>query len=54
MVRTFDAMAMAGTGRASYVWDGRNDQGVAMASGMYVFVLSSPRGNQSMKLMMVK
>ena len=54
VVRTFDAMAMAGTGRASYVWDGRNDQGVAMASGMYVFVLSSPRGNQSMKLMMVK
>lgn len=54
VVRTFDAMAMAGTGRASYAWDGRNDQGVPLASGMYVFVLSSPRGNQSMKLMMVK
>jgi hypothetical protein len=54
VVRTFDPTEMAGTGRATYVWDGRNDGGTVLASGMYIFVLSSPRGNQSMKLMMVK
>jgi Ca-activated chloride channel family protein len=54
VVRTFDAMEMAGSGRASYMWDGKNDGGTTMASGMYIFVLSSPRGNQSKKLMMVK
>jgi len=54
VVRSFDPLEMAGTGRATYVWDGRNDAGVTLASGMYVFVLSSPRGNQSVKLMMVK
>jgi flagellar hook assembly protein FlgD len=54
VVREFDPMEMAGTGRAAYVWDGRNDAGSTLASGMYVFVLSSPRGNQSAKLLMVK
>jgi hypothetical protein len=54
VVRSFDPAELAGTGRASYVWDGRNDAGATLASGMYVFVLSSPRGNQSAKLMMIK
>jgi flagellar hook assembly protein FlgD len=54
VVRTFDPAEMAGTGRATYVWDGRNDGGTVLASGMYIVVLSSPHGNQSMKLMMVK
>lgn len=54
VVRSFDPMEMAGTGRATYVWDGRNDAGIPLATGMYVFVLSSPRGNQSIKLMMIK
>jgi Ca-activated chloride channel family protein len=54
VVRTFDPTPLAKTGKATYTWDGRNDDGRVLASGMYLLVVSSSAGNSTAKLMLVK
>lgn len=53
-VRTLvDAFREAGR-RYTVRWDGRNDEGHSVASGVYFYTLMSPRGAQTRKMLLLK
>lgn len=43
-----------GAGEHHVNWDGRTDQGVAASSGVYLYVLDSPAGRLSRRMMLVR
>jgi hypothetical protein len=43
-----------GAGPQSVVWDGRNSEGVAVASGIYLYRLSARGCDETMKMMLVR
>ena len=54
VVRTFDTSLLSDESAHSYVWDGKNDRGSVVSSGVYFLVLSSPKGTTGTRLMMMK
>jgi hypothetical protein len=54
IVRTFDPAQLDANAASRFVWDGRSDNGVTLASGMYLFVMNSPKGNAVKRLMLMK
>ncbi len=53
LVRVLNDAALP-AGRHAYVWDGRDDAGRAMPSGLYFVRLESPSGDRSRKILMAK
>ncbi|MDP8321410.1 MAG: T9SS type A sorting domain-containing protein [Candidatus Stygibacter australis] len=47
-----DRVFMAG--RQKVVWDGKDDQGRELSSGIYFYKLSSEQGNESCRMLMIK
>ena len=41
-------------GTMAVSWDGRNDKGEVVASGIYLLKLTTPRGNDKKKIVVVK
>jgi hypothetical protein len=41
-------------GYFSVTWDGRNDQGTKVASGVYLYVLETPAGRETRKMVLVE
>ncbi|MGE5400076.1 MAG: VIT domain-containing protein [Ignavibacteriales bacterium] len=54
VVRTFEVGEPGENRMLKISWDGRNNNGEMMASGVYIFVVNTPSGRQSLKLMMLK
>ncbi len=55
VVRQFGRQDMSGAGRDwQLVWDGRSENGMAVPSGLYVLVLSTPQGKYHLKVMCVR
>ncbi len=48
----FDGLAPEGTSRVA--WNGRDEQGRAVGSGVYFYRLSTPRGEESRKMVLLK
>ena len=53
VVKHLSRQTQAGGGY-SVVWDGRDDNGKAVASGLYIIVLSQPSGNRLVKVLAVE
>ena len=54
VVRTFPVDALSGQQPYVLSWDGRDDAGQTVASGVYFFVLTSPQGVLTTKLVLIK
>ncbi len=54
VVREFDASLLSDSATNTYVWDGRNNRGAAVSSGVYFFLLTSPRGAVGTRLLLTK
>jgi Ca-activated chloride channel family protein len=54
VVRTFSPEGLSDRQITSIIWNGQNNEGRTVASGVYFFVFSSPKGVKSLKLMVIK
>lgn len=54
VVKTLDASRLNDRTGTRLNWDGKNESGNALPSGMYLFVMTTPRGKHVTKLMLVK
>lgn len=54
VVRTFPLTPAAQPGRQQIVWDGRNDVGGVVATGVYYVIFRTPARKATLKLVMVK
>ncbi len=54
VVRTFRNAAVPGQRSFQFVWDGRNDGGSSVASGNYFFIISAPKKQYALKILMMK
>ena len=52
-VRSYTPGAQA-AGNHAFVWNGTDDQGLGVASGIYFYRLSSPKFSQSRKMILMK
>lgn len=53
-VKTFDYEEFAGRTKFELVWDGANNDGQIVSSGIYIFVLQTPNEKLSFKLILIK
>jgi hypothetical protein len=53
-VRTLDASNLNDRTSTRISWDGRNDHGSPLSTGLYLCILATPRGNSTTKLMLIK
>lgn len=53
-VRTFDPSRLSESRYEQFIWDGKNDTGSTVASGVYYFVLTTSKGRYTVKLIMMK
>lgn len=53
-VRTFAIGETGVTRTLKFAWGGTNDRGEVMPSGIYIFVVNTPAGRHSLKLMLLK
>ncbi len=53
-VRRFETSRLTQKEYVSMTWDARNDNGMNVATGMYIAVLQTPKGKYSLKLMLIK
>lgn len=53
-IKSFDLSDVTGTGTYTYFWDGTDDNGNSLASGVYIFVASTPSKITTLKLMYLK
>lgn len=54
LVRRFPVEAAPADQRLQLVWDGTNDAGASVASGVYFCIVTTPEGRRSLKLVYVK
>jgi len=54
IVRTFDSGVLSSSTVHTYTWDGTNDFGRAVSSGVYFFTLTTPRGTFTTRLLLSK
>jgi len=54
LVRTLVETVQAGPAQYSAVWNGTNDQGRIVASGVYFYVLETPEGRTSRRMILLK
>jgi len=54
VVRTFDSGVLSSSTIHTYTWDGTNDFGRAVSSGVYFFTLTTPRGTFTTRLLLSK
>ena len=54
LVKTFEPENVTTRGGYSLTWDGRSDRGTAVTSGMYIFVATTERSRQALKLLVIK
>lgn len=54
VVRTFDTSMLSDGSTHTFTWDGKNDRGSVVSSGVYFLVLTSPKGTMGTRLMMMK
>ena len=54
LVKSFRYDGTAGQQSYEIRWDGLNDSGLQVASGTYLFVVSSPEGQKTLKLLLMK
>jgi Ca-activated chloride channel family protein len=54
VVKTFDPDLVAGQREHRFTWDGTNDEGYSIASGIYFFIVTTPEKNYSVKLLLMK
>jgi Ca-activated chloride channel family protein len=53
-VKTFDPDLTSGQKEYRFMWDGKNDDGYSIASGIYFFIVTTPEKNYSVKLLLMK
>lgn len=54
VVKTFQSGSKQSMENFRFIWDGKNNDGSAVASGIYFFVVTTPEKNYSMKLLLMK
>ena len=54
VVKTFQAEHLQSSGKYQFTWDGRNEDGATVSSGIYFFVVTTPEKNYSVKLLLMK
>lgn len=54
VVRSFETETRSGSNSYIFNWDGRNDEGATVSSGIYFFVANTPQKNYSVKLLFMK
>jgi len=54
VVRTFQSDYLQPAGNYRFIWDGKNDNGSDVTSGIYLFIITTPQTNYSLKLMLMK
>jgi hypothetical protein len=54
IVKTFHADVLQPSANYQFMWDGRNDDGSTVASGIYFFIVTTPQKNYSVKLLLMK
>jgi Ca-activated chloride channel family protein len=53
-VKTFEPELTLGQREYRFRWDGTNDEGYSIASGIYFFIVTTPEKNYSVKLLLMK
>jgi flagellar hook assembly protein FlgD len=53
-IKTFQADYLQNSGKYQFTWDGRNEEGASVSSGIYFFVVTTPEKNYSVKLLLMK
>ena len=54
VVKTFEPDLAAGQKEYRFMWDGTNDEGYTISSGIYFFIVTTPEKNYSVKLLLMK
>ena len=54
LIKTFDPDLTSGQKEYRFMWDGKNDDGYSIASGIYFFIVTTPEKNYSVKLLLMK
>ncbi len=54
IVKRFDTMNLREDASTKIVWDGKDENGRIISSGVYFVVMTTPKGKYSLKLMMLK
>ena len=54
VVRNFELSTSSASQNFSFVWNGKNDEGSIVSSGIYFFVVNTPKKNYSVKLLFMK
>lgn len=54
VVRNFELSTSGTSQNYSFVWNGKNDEGSIVSSGIYFFVVNTPKKNYSVKLLFMK
>jgi len=54
LVKTFNPDLISDHKEHQFKWDGKNDDGYSIASGIYFFIVTTPEKNYSVKLLLMK
>ena len=54
VVRNFEVNASNESNSYRFIWNGQNDEGATVSSGIYFFVVNTPKKNYSVKLLYMK
>jgi FlgD Ig-like domain len=54
VVKTYSTEGIQASRKYQFIWNGTNDYGSTVASGVYIFVVNTPEKNYSVKLLLMK